>query len=500
MSDSLIFDDSRYTVETVEMEGQALTYRAFENIPYVEHPADPKMQRLSIFVPESYYEGKTIGPYDLKSAPIFMPNTVGGYMPGPQERPGRDFMGKVNASFYALLHGYVVVSPGVRGREMKDENGKFIGMAPAMLCDLKAAVRYLRHNADRIPGDAEKIISNGTSAGGAASSLLGATGNHPDYEPCLEEMGAAKERDNIFAASCYCPITNLDHADMAYEWEFAGIMDYHGTRVEPPAPGETAPRITPIDGEMSEEQKGWSEELGKMFPDYVNSLDLRDEKGQKLTLDPDGNGSFKDYVASVVAESVQKEIDINRARKENAAADKENGEKQCGKKPQHPGMPPYADPMEQEWLTVKDGKVTDVDFAAYVRFRTRMKQTPAFDNTSLGTPENELFGNAEIQFRHFTEFSASHSKAGGEMAEEKQIRMMNPMYYIGDDDAVKAEHYRIRHGSVDRDTSLAISAMLALKLKDQGVDTDFAYPWRLPHAGDYDLNELFAWIDGICAK
>lgn len=256
MSDSLIFDDSRYTVETVEMEGQALTYRAFENIPYVEHPADPKMQRLSIFVPESYYEGKTIGPYDLKSAPIFMPNTVGGYMPGPQERPGRDFMGKVNASFYALLHGYVVVSPGVRGREMKDENGKFIGMAPAMLCDLKAAVRYLRHNADRIPGDAEKIISNGTSAGGAASSLLGATGNHPDYEPCLEEMGAAKERDNIFAASCYCPITNLDHADMAYEWEFAGIMDYHGTRVEPPAPGETAPRITPIDGEMSEEQKG----------------------------------------------------------------------------------------------------------------------------------------------------------------------------------------------------------------------------------------------------
>ena len=149
-------------------------------------------------------------------------NAGGGKLFMRAEETGRDFMGKVNASFYALLHGYVVVSPGVRGREMKDENGKFIGMAPAMLCDLKAAVRYLRHNADWIPGDAEKIISNGTSAGGAASSLLGATGNHPDYEPCLEEMGAAKERDNIFAASCYCPITNLDHADMAYEWELPG--------------------------------------------------------------------------------------------------------------------------------------------------------------------------------------------------------------------------------------------------------------------------------------
>lgn len=41
-----------------------------------------------------------------------------------------------------------------------------------------------------------KIITNGTSAGGALSSLMGATGNHPD------------------------------HADMAYEWEFSGEKDY----------------------------------------------------------------------------------------------------------------------------------------------------------------------------------------------------------------------------------------------------------------------------------
>lgn len=487
MSDSLRFDDRKYTVETLELEGQTLVYRAFENISYAEHPADEKMQRLSIFVPEVYYEGQKIGPYDLDNAPIFMPNTVGGYMPGPQERPGRDFRGRINASFFALLHGYVVVSPGVRGREMKDENGKFIGMAPAMLCDLKAAVRYLRHNAGRIPGDAEKIISNGTSAGGAASALLGATGNHPDYEPYLEKMGAAKEKDNIFAASCYCPITNLDHADMAYEWEFEGIMDYHGTRIEPPAPGESKPRITPIDGEMSGEQSVWSEELGKMFPGYLNSLGLKDEWGRELTLNPDGNGTFKDYVASVVAESAQKEIDLNRNSPDR-------------KRPQHPGMLPYADPLEQEWLTVEDGRVTDVDFPAYVRFRTRMKQTPAFDSTCLGTPENELFGTAEIQFRHFTEFGASHSKVDGEMAQEQQIRMMNPMDYIDDEKADKAEHCRIRHGSMDRDTSLAISAMLALKLKNHGVDTDLAYPWGLPHAGDYDLDELFAWIDRIAAE
>lgn len=53
---------------------------------------------------------------------------------------------------------------------------------------------------------------------------------------------------------------------------------------------------------------------------------------------------------------------------------------------------------------------------------------------------------------------------------------------------------------IDRDTSLAISAMLTAVLREQGVKVDFAYPWGIPHAGDYDLDELFAWIDSICKK
>ena len=39
----------------------------------------------------------------------------------------------------------------------------------------------------------------------------------------------------------------------------------------------------------------------------------------------------------------------------------------------------------------------------------------------------------------------------GELADGQQIKMMNPMNYIADDKAVKAEHFRIRHGAVDRD-------------------------------------------------
>ncbi|MGN1377182.1 MAG: subtype B tannase [Dorea sp.] len=468
MSGNMIFDKNKYTVETLEMDGKTLVYRAFENIPYVLRPVDADMQRLSIYVPEVYYDGKTIGNYNIENAPIFMPNTVGGYMPGPQERPGKNFMGETNASFYALLHGYVVVSCGVRGRGMTDADGRYTGNAPAAICDLKAAVRFLRSQAENMPGDVEKIISNGTSAGGALSSLLGITGNHPDYEPYLTAIGAAEEKDHIFASSCYCPITNLDHADMAYEWEFCGLNDYHGVRFEPPAPGSTKPTVIPVDGEMTLEQQKMSAELKAMFPAYVNGLKLVDEDGNALTLNEDGDGTFREYVMSYVRMSAQQELDKG------------------------------TDLSGMDWMTIRDGQVTAVDFDGYVRFRTRMKETPAFDNTSMGTPENELFGTPDIQYRHFTEYSCRNSKVSGKLAEEQQIKMMNPMNYIEDEKADKAQHIRIRHGAIDRDTSLAISAMLTVKLKNNKIDAHLAYPWGKVHSGDYDLEELFTWIDEIC--
>ena len=149
-------------------------------------------------------------------------------------------------------------------------------------------------------------------------------------------------------------------------------------------------------------------------------------------------------------------------------------------------------------MTIENDTVTKVDFDKYIRFRTRMKATPAFDNVSMGTPENELFGTPDTKYRHFTAFSKEHSAVNGELADGQQIKMMNPMNYIADDKAVKAEHFRIRHGAIDRDTSLAISAMLTASLENHGVDVELQYPWGMPHAGDYDLEELFAWIDKIC--
>ena len=87
---------------------------------------------------------------------------------------------------------------------------------------------------------------------------------------------------------------------------------------------------------------------------------------------------------------------------------------------------------------------------------------------------------------------------GATMATWDDIRRMNPLYFIGQKGVTVAPHWRIRHGATDRDTCLAIPAILALTLQNNGYDVDFASPWGKGHAGDYDLTELFDWTDGLC--
>lgn len=463
---SLEFDASNYTSKSLTVNGQTITYRAYENIVYVKNPVDTKYEIMNIYVPEEYYEGKSIGNYTAETAPIFFPNTVGGYMPGAPGSPGQDRDGGPNAALVALSKGYVVAEPGARGRTTQDESGQYTGKAPAAIVDLKAAVRYLRYNDKIMPGDAEKIISNGTSAGGALSALLGATGNNPDYEPYLKAIGAADARDDIFAVSAYCPITNLDHADMAYEWLFNGINNYKKLVIS----RDTDYRIqrTMIDGTLTADQIQISNELNAMFPEYVNSLKLTNSDGTALTLDANGDGTFKDYIKSFVIASAQKALDSGK------------------------------DLSALTWITIQGGTVTDIDFDQYIAYTGRMKTPSAFDGLDLSNAENELFGTATTNAQHFTQFGMDHSTAGGSLADASLVKMMNPMYYIGTEGTTTSKYWRIRHGTVDKDTSLAIPAILATKLENSGFDVDFSLPWDQPHSGDYDLDELFDWIDKVC--
>lgn len=423
---SLDFDASKnYTEESKNINGQAVKYRAYRNVVYAAHPKNAAAESMNIFIPSAYFENGQINGYTKNTAPIFMPNGVGGYMPGeagePQEKD-RESDG-ANAILTALSKGYVVAAPAIRGRTTMGADGTYVGKAPAFIVDYKAAVRYLRHNKKQLPaGDTEKIISNGTSAGGALSALLGATGNAKEYEPYLKEIGAADERDDIFASSDYCPITNLEHADMAYEWMFNG----------------------------------------------VNSLNLKDEEGHPLTLNQDGTGSFRDYIKGKYMQSAQDAL--NRGLDVSSAS----------------------------WVKVQNGKVVDVDLEAYPAAATRMKAAPAFDKLDLSSAENDEFGSENNTPKHFSAISKQYESKSGEMADSQIINLMNPLYFIGNGKSTPAKHYRIRHGAIDRDTSLAIPAILALKLQNNGVDVNFYSPWNRGHSGDYDLPELFNWMDSIC--
>ena len=459
----LDFSKQPHTAQTMQVNGQTVQYRAFENIPYVKNPVEADYQTINIYIPEAYFHGGSINGYTADTAPIFLPNKIGGYMPAKAGTPGQKGRGDENkgadAMQTALSRGLVVASPGARGRTSPT------GKAPAAIVDLKAAVRYLKANDKIMAGDARKIISNGTSAGGALSVLLGASANQKDYAGRLKTLGAAEADDSIFAVSAYCPISILDHADAAYEWQFHGVNDYQKMN------------ITMLDynverklvkGTLTEAEKRLSGSLKPQFAPYLNSLKLKNAQGKPLTLDKNGNGSFKDHIAALLAQSAQTALDAGK------------------------------DLSERNWLTVSGGKVTAVDFDQYAAAAGRQKTPPAFDGVDLSTGENQLFGSQTQDKRHFTAFAAQHSTVkGAGKADAQTVKMMSPMPYIAH---TPTQHWRIRVGTNDRDTSLAVSAILAAKLQNSGKSVDYALPWDVPHSGDYDLNELFDWIDGIAKE
>ncbi|MBQ6778310.1 MAG: hypothetical protein IJP51_02320, partial [Acidaminococcaceae bacterium] len=142
---SIVFNPEDYTTKTMDANGESVTFRAYEHLVYVKKPYDPESQMLSIYIPEAYLKGGTVNGFTAETAPIFMPNGVGGYMPGTIVEPQEDSRyGGANAALYALSNGYVVVSPAIRGRSLKHKNGYETGKAPALIVDYKAAVRFVR--------------------------------------------------------------------------------------------------------------------------------------------------------------------------------------------------------------------------------------------------------------------------------------------------------------------------------------------------------------------
>ncbi len=469
----LTFDPGQYTEQTLRMpDGTEVKYKAYTRLYYVSHVEDSAYQYMNIYVPEGAGS----------SSPIFLPNSVGGYMAAPAGHPDAG-----SASGRALAEGYVVAMPGARGRNstVTDAEGNevYTGRAPKGLLDLKAAVRYLRLFDKQMAGDAEKIVSDGTSAGGAMSSLLGATGNHPDYEPLLRAMGAADKRDDIFAAVCFCPIIDLDHADMAYEWLY-GVTN-----------GQTRP--------VSEERQEVSEQLAALYPAYLSSLDLKTPDGQALTAQ-----NYRDYLKRLLIESAQLAKDAG-AEIPDSVGFTFSGSMRFQAPLNGGGRPPMMGRSGRGGGGRQQGEyIVDLDLDKYLNYVVTtqpLKSAPAFDSQGVAggraSGENEEFGDSTGSSVNFTDFSlrlaTGDASAAVPDAIRQNVRMLNPMNYIGDKQASVAAHWYIRHGARDRDTAFSVPVNLALKLQNNGKDVDFRLPWNRPHSGDYALNELFAWIKTV---
>ncbi|OIJ64129.1 hypothetical protein WN71_030530 [Streptomyces mangrovisoli] len=517
---ALSFDPSAYTTLTVNVDGQPVAVRQYKEICYVANPVEAAAQQsgmggtttidntrcgyesMNVFVPESAFTDQR--------APIYFAVNNAGWMASyikASVTDGASYSSSTSNVGAALKAGYVFVDVANRSRGLAGADGSSPGKAPAAVVDAKAAVRYLRLNDATMPGSAERIVVNGTSGGGALSSILGASGNSPEYDSSLAAIGAAgidehgrsTLRDDVFAVNAYCPITDLGDADTAYEW----LYNVLGTR------DDTGENAQPADAAT----------IAAGFPAYEKSLGLRNPDGSRLTADTMIETIKKEVIRS--AESYLRADPTHTIPPLGGTFEITSG---------GPGGPPTTKTYVNDWIDVDaaTGTVRSVDMKKYLDFvatQATLKTTPAFDavgvygNTTSGT-ETNLFGPPTQKYMNYTEFSWDHNNVAGDgsglddtgltwkqyiskrsTTVDDQIHLIDPMDFVGTS-ADTAPNWYVRNGTRDRDTSFIISINLdrALSADKQVKNLDYHLAWNQPHAGNYDVPEAMAWIAKVVGQ
>jgi acetyl esterase/lipase len=129
--------------------------RKYLDIPYANTSS---AQKLDIYLPD---EGE--GPF-----PVIVSIHGGAFMGGDK------YDGQVNPMLEGLKRGYAVVSVNYRL--------SWEALFPALVQDIKAAVRWIRANAARYQFDEGKIAAWGRSAGGYLSTMLGTSAGVKELE------------------------------------------------------------------------------------------------------------------------------------------------------------------------------------------------------------------------------------------------------------------------------------------------------------------------------
>jgi hypothetical protein len=543
---SLSFDNTKWNYDS----SNDVYWRV--QIPYCSRPQAPDIESMGIFVPGAYMTGSInsdgtyscvinmsgkSGGFYAASAPIVVPVNTPGYSAASAPL---EFNYDSVAPYLAA--GFVYLQPGLRGRSNmmgSAENRSYSGGAPWGITDLKAAIRYYRYNASILPGNADNIYTFGMSGGGAQSALAGTAGDSPLYTPYLEAIGAAmtgkdgkKISDAVTGSMCWCPVTSLDEADEAYEWDMGQFSS-----------SDKRPK--------SSFCSALSKDLASSYADYINRLKLKNN-GEELTLTKSDtgvyqSGTYYDYILSIVQNSLNNFLADNTFPYiESQAA-------------QYPGGPPtrLGTRSSVTYETVQDyidsfntngqciiydaatntAKITDLGNFS-VNCKLPIKGLGAFDGLDRGQGENNLFGNGQGKNWHFdpilcellkskeSEY-ASYNDWQSSYAEEftsdlalkddigtdiqTRVNMYNPMYFLCDyyegfGTSTVAKHWRIRTGIFQQDTSTTVEANLALALENTPSvkDVDFETVWGVYHilaerTGDCTAN-FIAWVNDCATQ
>ncbi|WP_303886014.1 tannase [Abiotrophia defectiva] len=535
---SLTFDNAAWQYdEAIDIYWQV-------GVVYVANPASLDYETLGIYVPGAYLEASAngdgtytasvkydaqVGQFTAATAPYVLPVNT----PGFNASQAPTWLADGIANYTQA--GMIYLQPGIRGRDnTTDSQGQeVVGGAPWGVTDLKAAIRYVRYNKDVLPGDTDKIVSFGHSGGGAQSAILGASGDSTLYNPYLEALGAAmkdKEGNPIsdapYGTMTWSPITSLDYADAAYEWNLGQFADSN-TRAE---------------GTFTQ---ALSQDLAKEYANYINQLGLKHE-GQALTLTESSEGiytqgSYATYLEGVVNQSLNNFLaDTSFPYTSDGAGPGGSTESVTYETAQA-----YIDSLnaETQWVTydaaANRAKISSLaDFAKYVK--TASKSVPAFDALDRSLAENAVFGVAEANELHFdqlvarllknnqakyesltdwnsqyvTDFESDLAKTdslGKTIAERQDL--YNPMFYLtsaysGYQTSKPAPHWRIRSGLSQGDTALTVETNLALALENQAngavKSVDFATVWgqgntTAERTGHASAN-FIQWVQEIVAQ
>ncbi len=491
-------------------------------IQYCANPADLTYETLGVFVPGAYMTATDNGDGTYTCA-VNSEASVNGYtaatapMVIPVNTPGYSAMAAPTAYASDVKSytdaGFVYVYAGCRGRDAG---------APTGVTDLKAAVKYIRYNADNIAGSTDRIFTFGMSGGGAQSALMGATGDSDLYTPYLDAIGAVDGySDAVTGSMCWCPITNLDMANEAYEWNLG--VSRSG---------------------LTDDMQTLSDGMAAAFAEYINEIGLKDEDGNVLTLTESESGiyqadSYYDYVKSEIERSLNNFLtdtefpytpqqsggmgggqggrgeggfgggmdNINFEELDGITRLETNDDTDTDEDVTYETAEDYIASLnkDSEWVTydsaTNTATVTSVeDFVNACK--NASKSVGAFDDLDRAQGENTLFGYADGNGAHFdpimAELLKDNETYGAAYAEDLaktdslgntvdyRVNMYNPMYYLSDyydgyQTSNVAEYWRIRTGINQGDTALSTEINLTLALENYGRDVDFEMIWGAGH-------------------